>query len=132
MSKYLPLSHTGEAKAARSYTYLSISRPGQRSALRWLGFAVGADHLLSQLINNNLTLQILQIIYKFSKQHHNSSYIEHVTENLNETQCVNIKTIACNILRKNTNKWHKCGISALILWWQFSNSWLRLVISYTI
>lgn len=41
-------------------SYLSISRPGQRGALRWLGFAVGADHLLSEFIDDDLPLEVLQ------------------------------------------------------------------------
>jgi len=40
-------------------THLSISRPGQRSALRWLSLAVGGDDVLPQLINYDLALQIL-------------------------------------------------------------------------
>lgn len=41
-------------------SYLSVSRPGQRGALWGLGLTVGADNLLSQLIHNDLTLQILK------------------------------------------------------------------------
>lgn len=46
-------------KAAVNKTHLSISRPGQRSALRRLSLAVGGDDVLPQLINNDLALQIL-------------------------------------------------------------------------
>lgn len=44
----------------RTVFYLSISRPRQGRALWRLSFAVCADHFLSQLIYNNLALQILQ------------------------------------------------------------------------
>lgn len=43
-------------------TYLSVSRPRQAVALGWLSLAAGADHLLSQLIHNDLALQILQTL----------------------------------------------------------------------
>ncbi len=42
-----------------SVLYLSISRPCQGGALWGLSFAVCADHFLSQLIHNDLALQIL-------------------------------------------------------------------------
>ncbi len=42
-----------------SVLYLSISRPCQASTLWGLSLAVCADHFLSQLIHNDLALQIL-------------------------------------------------------------------------
>ena len=42
--------------------YLSVSGPGQGGALRRLRLAVGADHFLSQLVNDDLTLKILKTI----------------------------------------------------------------------
>ena len=39
--------------------YLSISRPSQGSTLWRFSLAVRADHFLSQLIHNDLALQVL-------------------------------------------------------------------------
>lgn len=59
-NKLEALPHTGINQKKSLLSYLSISRPGKGSALRWLGLAAGADYLLSQLINNDFALQILQ------------------------------------------------------------------------
>lgn len=50
------VSHTGSNTKPNKPSYLSISRPGQRSALWRLSLAAGADHLLPQLINDDFAL----------------------------------------------------------------------------
>lgn len=64
--------------------YLSISRPCQRSALWGLGLAVCADHFLSQLIHNDLALQIL------NRKHQSVQSVTSQKHINNRSQCAKI------------------------------------------
>ena len=54
------LPNSDEIVGVASEEGLAVGRPRQADTLGWLGLGAGTDDLLSQLINHNLTFEVLK------------------------------------------------------------------------